>query len=114
MANVRFDDVLKLAEQLSEVEQNKLIYNLRLKQKIHKTHHSPSDEGSYTNITREDLINELNNLRASEAFDEVESLYGKYANPNTPEMTEEQFHAELHTIATEWEQEGDEFDTDDN
>jgi hypothetical protein len=38
-----------------------------------------------------------------------DSLLGKYANPNVPEMSEEAFHAQMHAIATEWEQELDEF-----
>ena len=66
----------------------------------------------YGNPTREQLIEKLNNLRASGAFENVESLYGKYANTNIPAMSEEEFHAQLHDIATEWEQELDEFDKD--
>jgi hypothetical protein len=60
--------------------------------------------------TREELIQELNDLRAAGAFENLESLYGKYANSNTPELSEEDFHADLNVIATEWEQELDEFD----
>lgn len=67
---------------------------------------------AYHNPAREALIEKLNQLRASGAYDHVESLYGKYANPNVPEMTEAEFHANLHSIATEWEQELDEFDAD--
>ena len=69
---------------------------------------------SISTVTRpaKDLIDELDNLRAAGAFKNVESLYGKYANPNAPEMTEEEFHAQLHAMATEWEQELDDLDTD--
>ena len=66
----------------------------------------------YHEPTREELIEKLNKLRASGAFEGKESLYGKYTNPNVPEMSEEEFHATLHDIATEWEQELDEFDND--
>jgi hypothetical protein len=37
------------------------------------------------------------------------SLYGKFANPNAPEVSAENLHAQLHSIASEWEQELDEF-----
>lgn len=131
MADINFEDVLKLAEQLPENEQNKLIYNLRLKQARHKPQ-SPTAKDSepirdkwyaergseyveyYRNPTREELVTELENLRAAGAFDNVESLYGKYANPSVPAMTEDEFHADLHAIATEWEQELDDFDPDNN
>lgn len=94
---VLFDDVMQLAQQLSLEEQNLLIHELRLNQL------GLADE-SY-NPTREQLIEELNTLRASGAFQDVESLYGKYANPNIPEISETEFHAQMHAIATEWEQE---------
>jgi hypothetical protein len=130
MADTSFDDVLHLAEQLSETDQNRLIYQLRLKQTRHKSHGQAADDyepvrdewflkrGSeyveyYRSPTREELIEELDNLRAAGAFSKAESLYGKYANPTVPEMSEEEFHADLHAIATEWEQELDEFDAND-
>ena len=130
MADIRYDEVVKLAEQLPESEQNKLIYHLRAKQAAHKTQYQGSHakqnptfeegeasarhtegSGSYGEPTREELIQELNDLRAAGAFKDVTSLYGKYANPNAPEVSEEDFHAGLHAIATEWEEELDEFDT---
>src|SRR5258707_2654646 len=100
MADMTYDEVVKLAEQLPEPEQNKLIYHLRAKQAEHKAHEQPDsvahtqpveDEwflkrgseyvDSYRSPTREELIGELNDLRAAGAFKNVESLYGKYANP---------------------------------
>ncbi|MDX2076224.1 MAG: hypothetical protein SFZ02_07320 [bacterium] len=95
-----FDEVIHLAEQLSLEEQNLLIYKLHQKQskQIHQE------------LSREALIDELNILRSSGAFDTIQTLYGKYANPNIPEISEEDFHAQMHAIATEWEQELDNFD----
>jgi hypothetical protein len=124
---VNLEDVVKLAEQLNPEQQNLLIYRLRVKQgKDQSREQSPSeneyppDEWSlkrgseyvdfYRDPTREELIEELNNLHAAGAFKNVESLYGKYANPNVLEMTEEELHAQLHAIATEWEQELDDPD----
>jgi hypothetical protein len=134
MVNISFSEIVKLAEQLPEAEQNQLIHHLRVKQITHKTP-SESDmvadesgriddewflkRGSeyiefYRNPTREELIDEHNNLRDAGAFKKVASLYGKYANPNVPDLSAEAFHAELHAIATEWEQELDDFDSNDD
>jgi hypothetical protein len=66
---------------------------------------------SYREPTRQELIDKLNDLRASGSFKNIESLYGKYANSNVPEMSEEDFHASLHEIATGWQQEFDGFAT---
>jgi hypothetical protein len=135
MADVSYDDIVKLAEQLPESEQNKLIYHLRAKQAADKSgaqSASAPSEGTapaqdewdlkrgseyvnyYRDPTREELIEELDSLRKAGKFDNVESLYGKFANPNVPEMSEEDFHAQMHAIATEWEQELDEFDADEH
>lgn len=131
MATVSLDEILKMAEQLPITDQNKLIYQLRVKQAVKpaQTPEMTSDDriidewyaerGSeyvehYRNPTREELIDELHQLRAAGVFENVESLYGKYANPNVPEMTAEEFHAELHAIVTEWEQELDDLDSSDS
>ncbi|MHB8628631.1 MAG: hypothetical protein ACYDBJ_16515 [Aggregatilineales bacterium] len=117
MADITYDQVVKLAEQLPETEQNKLIYHLRVKQVVHHIQEqaiSIESPDSYLSPTREELIEELNVLRAAGAFEHVESLYGKYANPNAPELSEEAFHAQMHAIATEWEKELDEFYSNDD
>jgi hypothetical protein len=59
--------------------------------------------------TREELIAELEFLRAVGAFDDAESLRNKYANPAAPDWTDEQLSAAIHEAATEWEKELDEF-----
>ena len=126
---IEYEKLIELVEQLPEIEQNKLIYHLRARQVAQKTQAQPApvqeseliqdewyaERGSeyvdyYRNPTREQLIDELNTLRAAGVFEDTQSLYGKYANPNAPEMSEEELHAELHAIATEWEQELDELD----
>jgi hypothetical protein len=128
MADIRFDDVLKLAEQLPEDEQNKLIYNLRLKQRAQKplppvrenteplhdrwyAQRGSEYVNSYRSPTREELVSEVDVLRQKPVRAE-NRLLGKYANPNSPDMSTEEFHAQMHAIATEWEQELDEFDAD--
>jgi len=59
--------------------------------------------------TREQLIAELETLQASGAFEGVESLRNKFANPALENLTEEQLLADIRAAATEWEQELDEF-----
>lgn len=131
--NIEYEKLIELVEQLPEIEQNKLIYHLRTQRVAQKTKTQvmPAQESEpihdewyaergseyvdyYRNPTREQLIDELNDLRAAGVFDDTESLYGKYANPDAPEMSEEDTHAELHAIATEWEQELDELNADNN
>ena len=141
--NTTYTEIVKEAEQLSEGDQNKLIYHLRVKQVVQKSKiqttygqsrsiqkidpntDNPSidkwylaygvEDASFEHEpTRQELIDELNTLRALGAFENIESLYGKFANPNVPEINEEDFHAMLHDIATEWEQELDEFATNDH
>lgn len=69
------------------------------------------DAQAYVNYTREDWIRETEHLRQIPPKPE-DRLLGKFANPNIPEMNEEDFHAQMHTLATEWEQELDEFTND--
>jgi hypothetical protein len=117
---VNFDEVVKLAEQLNPAQQNVLIYRLRMKQAEQQAaaleyanRGTPISE-DYRSPTRAELIAELDQLRTAGAFANGESLYGKYANPNVPEISEEEFHAQMHVIATEWEQELDEFTSDES
>lgn len=123
MADIRFDEVLKLAEQLPENEQNKLIDTLRLKQGVQKpppasgaAKPAPDRFGaefadSTHNPTREELLSAVDALRQTPAQAE-NRLLGKYANPHLPDMSEEAFHAQMHSIATAWEHELDEFTSD--
>jgi len=98
--NATLDDVLELAEQLDSEQQNLLIYRLRAKQLRQSTQPDRS--------TLLDLVNSLRHTMPSPEA----GLLGKYARPDMPEMNAEAFHAQLHSIATEWEQALDEFDTD--
>jgi hypothetical protein len=100
MSAVTFEQVVRLAEQLSVSERAALVQRLQAT--------LPSPRSSH--VTRDMLLAELAQLRAEGAFEGAESLYGKYANPNAPDMSEDAFHAHLHAIATEWEQELDDFD----
>ena len=59
-----------------------------------------------TNPTREELLREVEILRQM-PIEPESSLLGRYANLGIPNMTQEEFHAQLYSIATEWEQEFD-------
>jgi len=120
-----FEEVVKLAEQLDVDQQNLLIYRLRVQQLAEQTadieavnrrvqdNLTPfaATESDGDPVTREALLLETEQLRQLPVSPD-NHLFGKYANPNVPEMTEEEFHAQMHAIATEWEQELDEFSRD--
>lgn len=127
-----FEDVVKLAEQLNPEQQNLLIYRLRVKQSRERTgeksyltaslhpdtsvrRFQPGTETvkEYHSPTREELIHEVEILRQTPVRS-GDTLLGKYASPNAPEMSEEEFHAQMYTIVTEWEQELDEFTDDES
>lgn len=102
MSDVTFEQVLEMAEQLTAEERARLIE--RLQAKIPR---------KFTGqVTREMLLAEHERLVAAGAFENVESLYGKFANPEV-EISEEELNAYLHEIGTEWEKEMDEIVGDD-
>ena len=95
MVDLTFDEVLAAAHKLSETEKSALISSLQ-------SENNPQP-------TREQILAMHAALRAAGAFENVESLYGKFANPAVPSVSSETLNETLHTIATEWEQELDEF-----
>lgn len=122
-----FEEVVKLAERLDPEQQNLLIYRLRIKQmhdRVSPETPQPAPPRhyntewlvkrgteyieTYRSPRREELIRDAEILRQTPVRLE-DSLLGKYANPNVPDMSEEAFHAQMHAIASEWEQELDEF-----
>jgi hypothetical protein len=132
MMDATFEEVVKLAEQLDPEQQNLLIYRLRVKQMEERAAKETAQPAppreysrdwlikrgteyieSYRSPTREELIQDAEILRDTPVHPD-NSLLGKYANPNVPDMSEEEFHAQMHTIATEWEQELDDFSSDES
>lgn len=59
-------------------------------------------------FTREQAIAELEALRAEGAFEQAESLLGKYAGIGV-DVSDEELRATLRESATQWETELDEF-----
>jgi hypothetical protein len=96
MADLTFDEIVEAAQKLTDAQKALLVRRLQ-----------------FTNITRELLIAETNLLRATGAFENVESLRNKYARPDL-DLTEEELLATLHEIATEWEEELDDYASDDD
>ena len=107
MSDVNYEDVVRLADQLPDNQQTRLIAHLNAKRSARA---ESQDDRHDSGPTREELIAELASLRAEGAFENVESLYGRFANPNAAEMSAEDLHAQLRGISSEWEQELDEFD----
>ena len=101
MADITFEEILQAAQKLNPQQKALLAQSLDI---------PPLDMGP----TREELIAELEALRAAGAFDNVESLRNKYANPALDALTDEQISADIHEAATEWEKELDEFFGDEN
>jgi hypothetical protein len=95
MMSALLEDVMKLAEQLNSEEQNVLIHRLQERQR---------ELQELSALNRDELMKRIESLRQSPPKAE-NSLLGKYSNPNLPEISEAEFHTQLHEIANEWEQE---------
>jgi hypothetical protein len=106
MADITFEEILQAVQKLNP-QQKALLGKALLAQRLE----IPTLEMS---PTRESLIAEFEALRAAKAFDNVESLRNKYANPALDALTDEQLAADIHEAATAWEQELDEFFGDEN
>jgi hypothetical protein len=91
---VNYAHVLELAKQLTPEEQTALIETLRAKQR--------------GQVTREMLMAEFERRKAAGLFENAESLYGKYANPDI-DISAEQLEADIREAATEWEKELDDY-----
>ena len=101
MADLTFEEILQAVQKLNPKQKALLVQSLET---------PPLDMGP----TRDELIAELEALRVAGAFDDVESLRNKYANPALDDLTDEQLAADIHEAATEWEKELDEFFGDEN
>jgi hypothetical protein len=99
MVAVTFDQVMRLAEQLSPNEQLALAQRL-----LTMAIASPTDS-----ITLQAIQAEHGRRLAAGDFENVESLRNKYAKPDS-DLSDEELRAGIREFATEWEQEFDEFD----
>lgn len=98
---VTLEQVYELAEQLKFEDKVQPI--ARLRQKINQ---------STGSVTREQLLAEIERKKAADVFENAESLYGKFANPEV-DFSDEELRACLHEVGREWEAEMDELDPDD-
>lgn len=101
MVDLTFAELLQAVQKLTPAEKAVL-----------REYLEPDSAEDYS-PTREEIIAETEALRAAGAFENLESLRGKFARPGL-EITEEELNAYLHEIGTEWEQELDELFGDDD
>jgi hypothetical protein len=94
MAEITFEELLEAAQKLSPEKKAALVATLQ------RTHISKLP-------TREQVLAEHQARIAAGAFRNVKSMRNKYANPNAPEMSEEELHNFLREIGKEWEEELD-------
>jgi hypothetical protein len=93
--DLTFEELVQAAQKLTPEQKTALVHTLQWQ--------IPREE---TSLTREQTIAELEALRAAGAFEQVESLRGKYKRPGL-EITDEELNAYLREIGAEWEQELD-------
>lgn len=109
-----FDTVLQLAEQLDPAEQEMLIQQLRSARRTPPAHEIVGRLQAMRlnlNPTREDVIAELDLMWQLPVKPE-NRLLGKYASHSMPPVSAAELQADVQAVATEWEQELDEFYTD--
>lgn len=97
MVDITFEEIMQAVKTLTPEQK------LRLKQALETSDAEP---------TRASLIAELEARRAAGAFEHVESLRNRYANPALDDVTDSELLTTIHDAATEWEQELDEFFSD--
>lgn len=88
MADITFEDIIQAVPKLNPQQKALLVQTLEM---------LSLDSGP----TREELIAELKLLHARGAFNNVESLRNKYANPVLDNLTDEQLLADIREAATE-------------
>lgn len=94
MADITFEEIMRSIPKLTSEQ----------KAALRRTLDSATLETS-----REQLIAEFAALRASGAFEHVESLRNRYAKPEHHDLTDNDLATTIHESANEWEQEFDEF-----
>lgn len=96
MADMTFDDIVRAASKLDPIEKQRLADMLR------------------ADTLRDEIIAETAWLRESGAFERAKPLYGKYAKPDTPDVSADEMNDYLRQLGTAWEDELDEFFGDEN
>jgi hypothetical protein len=93
MTKLTLKELVAAAQELPAAQKAALVYHLQQR-----------DSGQENGLTREQALAELEALRATGAFDQTESLLGKYA-PSGVDVSAEELQTILREIATEWESE---------
>lgn len=98
MSDVSYDQVFRLAKQLGDADRRRLIGDL---QRTLPPGESPA-------LTLDMILEEHRRRVESGAFDNLESLRGKFAKPGLT-VTPEELEAGLHEIANQWWEDFDGF-----
>jgi hypothetical protein len=98
MNSLSFDQILRAAKQLTPQEKDNLIAHLRAGEED-----SPSEHGM---LLREKLMAEFDRRKAAGAFDQLESLKGKFARAGTHPNAED-VESYLQSLNTAWEEDID-------
>jgi hypothetical protein len=99
MSTLSFDQVLQAAEQLTPQEQDALIAHLRARGGA-----SPSERDI---ALREKIKAEFARRKAAGAFDNLESLKGKFARPGALPPDADEVESYLRSLSSEWEEDLD-------
>ena len=102
MSDALLEQIIQLSGQLTSDESVRLMEHIQAK--------LPQKQPG--TVTRDTLLAEHERLMAAGAFDHVESLRGKYMNPDI-DLTKEEIQAYLQDIGTAWERDIDEMLNDD-
>lgn len=95
MANITFEEIIRAVHQLKPEQKYALIQTLQ-----------PEISDDDVEISREQALAELDALRLAGAFENVESLYGKFAHQGIL-VNNDDLNDYLHEIGHEWEQDLD-------
>ena len=98
MATLSFQELVAAASKLPPAQKAALVQTLQASSQLRPT--------------RDELIAELEALRAAGAFEQVESLRNKFDNPASSALSDDELHTTIRDVATEWEKELDEFFSD--
>jgi hypothetical protein len=105
MAEITFEELVRVAQQLSPEQKMALVQTLEI---------SSADSEYEEGPTRFQLIAELVDLQLAGALNNATSMRNMYANPHVPSPSAEELDAYLREIGTEWEDELDELADDTN
>ena len=101
MADLTFEEIVREAQKLTPEQQAALVHTLQ--PRVESVQKSP--------VTREQIIANRKAHLAAGAFDDQESLFGKFARPDL-DVSKKELDEYLRQIGREWEEELDDLKPD--